>query len=464
MVVFYGERKGESYDGVTLPDADINDIDSEAINLYRRLRGKANPSAEELQWNDDDLLRSLSAVKRVDGVLVPTVTGILLFGSKQALRRIFPMMRVDYIRVPGKEWIGNPDERFSTIDMRGPLLQLVQRVQSAITDDLPKGFVLPEGHIQAQSLSLSSRVLREAIVNALMHRSYKTHSPVQVIRYSNRLEIINPGYSLKAEERLGEPGSENRNPHISAIFHETNTAETKGSGIKTMRRLMEEANFAPPTFDSDRRGNRFIARLLLQHFLDGKDIEWLANFNDFNLNEQQKKGLIFLRETGALNNASYRQLNGVDTYSASKDLRGMRASGLLDMKGQSSATYYIPGSVYDLYCSQSTQGGYPPVQRGGPPFAQGDTPLRGKLSESLAARISSITDNKNRITASMMEDLIVDLCKIQPLSSRELSEILGRTQARIRDTYLNSLIKSGRLIYTIPEMPYHSKQAYIANI
>lgn len=108
-----------------------------------------------------------------------------------------PMLRVDYIRIPGNTWVENPDERFTTIDMRGPLLILVYRLIEAINADLPKGFLLPEGEIQATSVGLPTKVLREAIVNAVMHRSYREYRPIQVIRYDNRIEVINPGYSLK---------------------------------------------------------------------------------------------------------------------------------------------------------------------------------------------------------------------------------------------------------------------------
>lgn len=63
-----------------------------------------------------------------------------------------------------------------------------------------------------------------------MHRLYRVHGSIPIIRYANRLERRNPGYSLRAEERLGEPGSETRNPGIAAIFHDVRLAETKGEG------------------------------------------------------------------------------------------------------------------------------------------------------------------------------------------------------------------------------------------
>ncbi len=93
-----------------------------------------------------------------------------------------------------------------------------------------------------------------------------------VIRYSNRLEVRNPGYSLKAEERLGQPGSETRNPKIAAVLHDVKFAETKGSGIRVMRELMTENSLSLPLLESDRANNSFMTMLLFHHFLSRTDI------------------------------------------------------------------------------------------------------------------------------------------------------------------------------------------------
>lgn len=72
-----------------------------------------------------------------------------------SLRRLLPALRVDYIRVSGNRWVEDPDKRFeATIDMRGPLILLVNRALNAIKDDLPKGFKLRKG-ICKQTLLLS---------------------------------------------------------------------------------------------------------------------------------------------------------------------------------------------------------------------------------------------------------------------------------------------------------------------
>ena len=244
---------------------------TKALADYRQTRAQANPDAEELRWTDEELLRSLGCIgKDEQGHLRPTVAGIMLFGKPQSLRRCFPMTRVDYIRVPGRDWVPDPDRRFDTIELRDPLFRLIRRAQAAVLDDLPKGFALKEGDLQAQDKPvIPQRVIREALVNALMHRSYRSHSPVQIIRYANRLEIRNPGFSLKSPEHLGEPGSEPRNPRIAAVLHETRFAETKGSGIRVMRDTMEQAGLTPPLFESDRNKDQFVARYFFHHFLGG---------------------------------------------------------------------------------------------------------------------------------------------------------------------------------------------------
>lgn len=283
LYVFYNQE--DTLDSSVIKDSSLTDISEDALNLYRKLRGKINPLAEELSYDDEELLLSLGCIKYESGSPILTYTGLIVFGRRQAIRRFLPMVRVDYIRVTGNEWVENPEQRFTTVDMRGPLIELVQRTFNSISDDLPKGFLLPDNEIQAESVGLPVKVLREAIVNAFIHRTYRENQPIQIIRYGNRIEIKNPGFSLKPEDQLGEPGSKNRNPFIAAIFHETNLAETKGSGIRTMRKLMDQANMVPPTFESDHGANMFTTRLLLHHFLSEEDIDWLKGFYKFELSD-----------------------------------------------------------------------------------------------------------------------------------------------------------------------------------
>ena len=140
----------------------------------------------------------------------------------------------------------------------------------------------------------------------------------------------------------GEPGSMLRNPRISEIFHDTNLAETKGTGIGAMRRLMKEAGLMPPTFESNHEANKFTARLLLHHFLSKENMEWLAQYAEFGLVNEQKLALVFVREVGAIDNATYRQLDSSITHARARlEIHKLCDLGFLEKKGQGRNTYYI---------------------------------------------------------------------------------------------------------------------------
>lgn len=111
---------------------------------------------------------------------------------------------------------------------------------------------------------------------------------------------------------------------------------------RTMRTLMDNVFMMLPTFESDRENNKLTVRLLLHHLLNEEDLNWLENFNNHSLTDNQKRILIFVREVGAIDNSSARQINGSEAILANYDLRRLREIDLQDTKGKNRFTYYLP--------------------------------------------------------------------------------------------------------------------------
>ena len=437
LLLFTQERQTCSYDEEAIPDTELTDIDPAAIKQYRDLRSVANPLAEELQLDTEQLLLPLCCAKRLKGKLRPTVAGILLFGRTTSLRRLFPAMRVDYIRVHGTEWARDPVQGFDAVEIRAPLVRAVLRAHAAILDDLPKAFRLPSGGVQREEIPvIPDRVIREALVNAVMHRSYREHGPIAIIRYANRLEIRNPGYSLVAPERLGDPASQQRNPKVAAVFHDLLIAETKGSGIRVMRDAMRDSGLSPPYLESDRAGNRFTAMLLFHHFLSEKDLKWLSRFKKLDLTDGDAQALVFVRETGAINNAAMRSLTNLDTLSASGRLRRLRDAGLLEMKGKGAETYYVPRP--ELLRSSDLSG-----KSSDSPSKSSD--LQSEVSEPNAAPLpEEIQQLLNRMTRrppkEIVQRAVLTLCNWKELKATELAFYLEKTPNYIRQAYLSPFL------------------------
>lgn len=93
LFVFY--NKEDNFDSSLVKNTSIDDISEDAISLYRSLREKVNPFAEELNYEDKELLQSLGCIRKENGNWYLTYTGLLVFGKRQALRRLLPLVRID---------------------------------------------------------------------------------------------------------------------------------------------------------------------------------------------------------------------------------------------------------------------------------------------------------------------------------------------------------------------------------
>lgn len=207
-----------------------------------------------------------------------------------------------------------------------------------------------------------------------------------------------------------------------------------------MRKLMAASHLAPPIFKSDRNGNQFVSRLLLHHFLDEADISWLDQFQEFDLNDGQKNALIFVREIGAIDNHTYRQMNDCETLRASTELRVLKFFDLLTAKGKGKGTYYVAGSKLSA----------PPQDLSTPP----------QISELLKKRIGELKQREH--DNERVEAIILEICETRYVRALHVAQMLGKGEDYIKRKYLSPMIKKGRLVYQHTDMVNHPEQAYKA--
>lgn len=463
-------KSGLGYEQVLLPDAEWDDLDPDAIALYRSLRAKVRPHAEELLAPDTEMLRALNLVKKQGERWVPNVAGLLLMGKPLSLRRLLPAVRVDYVRTTGTQWVEDADQRFATtLDLREPLLRLIPRLEATILDDLPRHFHLEEGSTQRSDQPLlPQKVVREAVVNALMHRDYQVNQPVLVVRYSNRIEIRNAGYSLKPEAMLGEMGSKLRNPVLATVLYDLDFAETKGSGIRTMRRLLTEAGLTAPVFVSHVIANEFQATYLLHQLLGEEQLGWLKQYAHLGLSDDEARAMILAKETGAVDNAGLRAVTGLDTLSASQVLKRLHHQHqLLQKGGAGPSTYYRLSDVTSaegelpLFSDNTANTGDLPSNTGDLSANTGDLGVNtAELPEDLQERIRQLGPKARK---EKLWPVIVWLCALQPLQAEQLAQLLGRSQAStLKTNHINRLRDhEGFITYTHPEVRNHPEQAYV---
>lgn len=434
---FFQARSHLTFDTTPVREATIDDIDYEAVKVYRRAREKANPTAAELDLEDNDLLRSIRCLFLDGDRLVPTIAGLILFGTARALRQHLPMARIDYSRVPGTRWITDADESFQSAEFLGPLFKVIPRLRANILADLPRMVSLPERELQRQEKPrIPDRVIREALVNAVMHRNYQQYGPVQIIHFSDRLEFRNPGYSLIPVDQLGELHSETRNPTIAAALHDTLYAENKGTGIGVMRQKMKEVHLSLPRFDSSRQKNTFTAAFMFHNLLDDADLSWVKRLEEHNLSEAEVRILHLALENEQITNEQCRKVTGLEMYKVSVMLRRLSGADLLVQHKHGARTFYVASPLL------VEVGGVRPV---GSEFDRllSDLPprLQYDLGE-LGSRSKSVEH---------VQRLVVEICSVRPFTVEEIALLLDRGKPYVQSNYITPLLEKEDLEWTSPE-------------
>jgi ATP-dependent DNA helicase RecG len=177
--------------------------------------------------------------------------------------------------------------------------------------------------------------LREAVINALMHRDYTDPSEIQIRVHDDHLEIRNPGRlpddlsteDLRREGHLSRP----RNPRIAQALYCAGLVERWGSGTTRMIEQCREAGLPEVEFIEEKRSFRVIFR---QDSLTQTKLEALG------LNGRQVLAMLFLKHNPWLDNTVYQNLSKASKRTASRDLLDLLERGLIERVGEGRAVTY----------------------------------------------------------------------------------------------------------------------------
>lgn len=200
-----------------------------------------------------------------------TMAGLLLFGTNP--NRFLPHAGIDAVALPGTEMDYNARER---AQLRGPMTPLLDRDGKIVENGLVEqavefvkrhtkvDTVLEDGVRRQERWTYPEEVLRETIVNALIHRDYLMMSTdIQLALYSDRLEIASPGRLpngiTPARMRTGCRAA--RNQLLKDIMRDYRYLEHMGMGIprKVIRGMRSHNGTEPALIE---HGEQFTIRLL----------------------------------------------------------------------------------------------------------------------------------------------------------------------------------------------------------
>ena len=243
---FLLRRQGRHWDGVTVPATEPADCAMEAIREFCR---RATTSGRM----DKALLKDRRGT--ILGNLELTEAGRL----KRAACLLFPKREPRI--VPGA-WIkigyfaSDDDLRYQD-EVRGNLFTQVERTMELLHAKYLKASIRYEGLQRIEGYPYPAEALREALLNAVVHKDYGSGIPIQISVYDEKLVFWNPGelpedWTLR--RLLGKHPSCPPNPLIANTFFRAGYIESWGRGIEKIARECREHGMEPPVYDAGMSG------------------------------------------------------------------------------------------------------------------------------------------------------------------------------------------------------------------
>ena len=137
------------------------------------------------------------------------------------------------------------DRKDFTRDLFSIFEDCIAYIQSKLNTEL-----IPHARGRHERLELPENALREALVNAIAHRDYRSTANVQIYIFRDRLEVVTPG-GLPAGMREEDLGMKSvpRNPLLFGMLHRMGLVEQVGSGIRRMLQLCRDYGVTAPLID-----------------------------------------------------------------------------------------------------------------------------------------------------------------------------------------------------------------------
>lgn len=233
----------------------VSSLNQLKLTMYTDLLKKGKPNLASL---DDKSIYELMSVIRNDEV---TLSATMIFSPYP--QAYFPQLCITAIAVPGTEIgnLGDSGERFlDNQRIEGSISEMLDEAIRFVKKNMKnKTIINPETGAREDRTDYPITAVREAIINALVHRDYSFHTegmPIQIIMYEDRMEIRNPGgiYGRIKVDQLGKMQPDTRNPVLALTLETLRITENRYSGIPTIRREMEKYNLKEPKF-ADERGS-----------------------------------------------------------------------------------------------------------------------------------------------------------------------------------------------------------------
>lgn len=309
------------------PTAVLTDFSDKALAVYRELAGIADAVGSG-EFNRR--LLQQGQLKEEDGRLIPTGFGLLLFGKepRRAMRQAGLLGSIHY-----------PNREQERKEFDEPAVLIPDLLEKWLRDKLPNVFDRSKMRREERP-ALPFEMVREAVVNALIHRDYSIEGgKCQIVVTEDTVTVKSPGkppppITVEQLQAFTAPML-SRNPELHFVFARMGMAEEQGLGIGSLRDRAKELGLPLPKYKWE------APYLVLKLYRSAAGVIHELPADILNsLNKEERRGWEFLTSKSTCTRAQYEEHMKVDVRKAQRHLKRFVELGLLRKVGASTSTSY----------------------------------------------------------------------------------------------------------------------------
>jgi ATP-dependent DNA helicase RecG len=286
------ERNAQPWETLTTLDVPRDHVDSAKLSVFAAgIRASSRVKQSVKEKSDSELLDHYYLA--IGNHL--TNLGILCVGRREDRARLGTAPVVQFIKYDEE---GRKVNKLAWDDHSLSPMELVEVVWTEIPD-FRENYELPDGLFRQHIPAYDQRVVRELLVNALVHRPYTQRGDIYLNLHPSWLEVVNPGLlplGVTPQNILHQ--SVRRNNELARVFHDLNLMEREGSGYDLLYEVLTSQGRKLPEV---REGRDRVEVTIRRRVIKPKVIDFLAKADQvFPLTQRERIALGILVQHDAL--------------------------------------------------------------------------------------------------------------------------------------------------------------------
>ena len=225
-------------------------------------------------------------------------------------------------------------------EIHGSIIEQVDKVVELLYHKYLRAKISYEGIQRVERYPFPEEAVREALLNAIVHKDYSSGVPIQISVYDDKLYIANDGKlpdDWTMDDLLGKHNSKPHNPRIAHVFYLAGFIESWGRGVEKIFRSCQSNGMEEPIYTIHPRDLliRFDApKELVIHKSGQQDVPIRVPINvPLNLSEIDKNILLLAANNPPITLQSMAEELGVNRKTISRHIQVLEAQGLIQRIG-----------------------------------------------------------------------------------------------------------------------------------